>query len=113
MFRHIRRDDNRRCEKPTAPHYASDGGLRIDDGVGPFHDKRQAPFWLISVLSCSASPPTLNWGPCAIAAPNCADRADALDLEKCNTGQASLQAEMSAQVAFSFMTTDRTVWTAR
>jgi len=29
MFSRTRRDDNSRCEKPTAPHYSSDGGLAL------------------------------------------------------------------------------------
>jgi hypothetical protein len=33
MFSHIRRDDNGGCEKPTAPHYSSDGDLLFSIAV--------------------------------------------------------------------------------
>src|SRR5262245_27476348 len=106
MFSHIRRDDYRRCEKPTAPHYPSDSGLRVDDGVGPFHDKRQAPFWadFSALLFRFAVNPQLgalrNSKPARRPRPTVRIERMRSTWGKCNAGQASLQAEMSAQVAF-------------
>src|SRR5262245_38629243 len=109
MFSHIRRDDNRRCEKPTAPHYPSDSGLRVDDGVGPFHDKRQAPFWadFSALLFRFAVNPQLgglrNSKPASRPRPAVRIERMRSTWGKCNAGQASLQAEMSAQVAFKIV----------
>src|SRR5262245_15709685 len=117
MFSHIRRDDNRRCEKPTAPHYASDGGLAL------FHCGRRGSFasttalvrFVISVrrrfwadssalLFRFAVNPQLgglrNSKPASRPRPIVRIGRMRSTWGKCNAGQASLQAEMSAQVAF-------------